>query len=239
MQQDRAGVPDIEDIGKQLTKHLQKFVPGTWVFTTVNIRQRSSGCGRQCPVLCGVLEQYLPERGRWALRLTNGQSCAVKVDQIVKAPFQPFDRAFPYVKCLCAVPHRPRSQLCSHAWLVPRRVSGVEVTDTSIPWLQMCGELTAFHPGRMRWTITLDIGHSLLVAADQVRITSRPMTKDLLRPLQRLAWAKSLISKRIVESDDGSPAFVLSPDLVEAIASIATSEKAPLPVWARFLEACR
>ena len=111
MQQDREGVADIEDIGEQLTKHLQEFVPGTWVFTTVNIRQRSSCCGCLGPVLCGVLEHYMPERGRWALQLTSGQTCAVKVEQIVKAPFQPLDREFPYVICLCSVPHRPRSQI--------------------------------------------------------------------------------------------------------------------------------
>ena len=50
-----------------------------------------SGCVA-CQKLFGVLEDFIPERGRWAVRLTNGRTCAARDEQLTKAPFQPFQR---------------------------------------------------------------------------------------------------------------------------------------------------
>lgn len=89
---------DIEEVGADVAKHLQTYTPGTWVVTTVVRPHRGDCAACQCATLFGVLEQYLPDRGRWALRLTSGQLCAVKVEQIALSPFQPFQRKLLHIQ---------------------------------------------------------------------------------------------------------------------------------------------
>ena len=81
-------VPDLEELAKD-----PPLARGDWVMATIQApaQQAADGCAA-CQTLFGVLEAYMPERRRWALRLTNGRTCAAKGEQLVKAPFQPFQR---------------------------------------------------------------------------------------------------------------------------------------------------
>ena len=67
---------------------------GDWVIATPQQPDDGGGCGG-CGASCalfGVLEDFVPERGRWALRLTNGRTCAAKAAQLKKTSFQPLQR---------------------------------------------------------------------------------------------------------------------------------------------------
>ena len=43
-------------------------------------------------VSLGIVEAFLPERGRWALRLANGRCCAALPSHLRLAPFVPYQR---------------------------------------------------------------------------------------------------------------------------------------------------
>ena len=125
----------------------------------------SSGRGRGMPQRLGTAECFMPDRGRWAVRLPDGTCCAATPAQIERAPFRPFQRV------------EITDPACGLTMGMRGEIVGCNPSDSA-----RCSYIYC-------WAIELDTGHSTTARAQQIRPTQQAKLARNLQELQALAWA--------------------------------------------------